>query len=254
MRSAIVRWVASAAVVATIGFSSSTPPAVGATGPGEDAGSVVMVDPLNDAREYTRGDTTSAFTLRLPEGAACPGDSANDGWRVQTFIVPTGTDLSQLQFLALRPASEAPLEQRSLREINGGIYTQQMTQANTVAGDPGIVLGLPPLTFAYFEAGTFPPGSYQIGVACTTPDWVVRRYWNSEIEFESAPEIDPGGMRWTFLGDGVTPVEGDGFPVFAIGVAGAAGLGLLLVGVLSLRRRRSTNEESRQPMPLEELV
>lgn len=205
---------------------------------GEDAGSVVIVDPLNVERAYQRGDSTSAFTLRLPDGATCPGDSANDGWRVQSFIVPAGTDLAALEFSANRPNHGEPASSRSLREINGGIFTQRMTEPNQALGEPGRILALPPLTFAYFDTGTFPPGLYEIGVACTTPDWKVRRFWHAEIEFETAPDVEPGGMRWTFLGDGSEPAAEESFPVLAAGAATVVGIGLLIVGVFSFRRRR----------------
>lgn len=205
---------------------------------GEDVGSVVIVDPLNFDREYQRGDSTSAFTLRLPEGAACPGDSANDGWRVQSFIVPFRTDLGELVFSANRPNVGQPASSRSLREINDAIFTQRMTDPNQTIGQPGMILPLPPLTFAHFDTGTFPPGRYEIGVACTTPDWKVRRYWNAGIEFEAAPDVDPGGMRWTFLGDGEGVAEDEDFPVLAAGLAGFVGMGMLIVGGIAVRRRR----------------
>jgi hypothetical protein len=217
----------------------SANPTLAAAPSGEDAGSVVIVDPLNSEREYQRGDSTSAFTLRLPEGAACPGDSANDGWRVQSFIVPVGTDLAALVFAASRPDVGDPASSRSLREINDAIYTQRMTEPNQTTGAPGLILPLPPLTFAHFDTGTFPPGRYQIGVACTTPDWKVRRYWHAEIEFVPAPDVEPGGLRWTFLGDGeVIAGADDDFPVPAAGLAGVIGISAVIVGGVVLRRRR----------------
>ncbi len=214
---------------------------------GQDAGSVVIVDPLNIDREYQRGDSTSAFSLRLPEGAACPGDSANDDWRVQTFIVPFDNDLSRLTFEALRPASDEPARFRSLREVNGGIYTQQMTAPNPVAGQPGLIGPFPAFTFAYFETGTFPPGRYQIGVACTNLDWTTQRYWNAVVEFTVNTDVEPGGMDWRYLGDnGVAPAGGDGgtsdggssgwaIPI-GIVAAVAAGAGLFL-----LKRHRASD-------------
>ena len=241
-------------LVATITLIGPTSLAAAAAPTGEDAGSVVIVDPLNVEREYQRGDSTSAFTLRLPDGAACAGDSANDGWRVQSFIVPVGTNLPALEFSANRPNVGEPASSRSLREINTAIFTQRMTEQNQTTGQPGLILPLPPLTFAHFEAGTFPPGRYEVGVACTTPDWKVRRYWNAEIDFETAPDVTPGGMRWTFLGDGDGTVEDENFPVLAAGLAGAVGLGIVIVGVVSVRRRRPAPAGAHLPRSQEDFA
>ena len=43
-----------------------------------NAGGAAVLNTVNS-------DTT--FTLRLPAGAACTGDSANDGYRVQSYMV-----------------------------------------------------------------------------------------------------------------------------------------------------------------------
>ena len=234
----VIRPLSAIALATAVGLAAATP-LVASSPIGEDAGYVVIVDPLNVEREYRTGDSASAFGLRLPEGAACPGDSANDGWRVQSFIVPAGTDIGKLVFSANRPNSGDPGSTRSLREVNGGIFTQRMTEQNEVTGQPGLIVDLPPFTFAYFETGTFPPGRYEVGVACTTPDWQVRRFWNAEIQFEVAPDVDPGGLRWTFLGDGAaTDDESDEFQFLEAGMAGLIGLGALLVGLLAVRRRR----------------
>src|SRR5262245_29250980 len=48
-----------------------------------DAGAVSVVAADDPSRVLTEGGSADAFTLRLPEDAVCPGDSANDDWRVQ---------------------------------------------------------------------------------------------------------------------------------------------------------------------------
>jgi len=49
------------------------------------------------------GNSSTSFTLRLPSGAACGGDSAHDGYRVQSYIVPSGIDPSTLTFNSSGP-------------------------------------------------------------------------------------------------------------------------------------------------------
>lgn len=160
----------------------------------KDAGDVVVAEPGNVNRPLNEGDSTSAFTFRLPEGASCPGDSANDDWRVSTFLVPADTNLDTLMYQALRPDGEA---YRSLRYLDGDIYVMEMTDPNPGPGQPGLITQIPPLTMAWFEAGSIAPGPYKMGIACTDPSGAVKRYWDTDVELTAAPEVDPGGLRWS---------------------------------------------------------
>ena len=116
-----------------------------------DAGAAVVVDPVNVNRQLTDGDSTSAFTFRLPEGASCPGDSANDDWRVQSFLVPAGTDIGSLRYRASRPDGE---KYRSLRFLDGDIFAMELTNPNPGPGRPGEIVALPPMTLAWFPTGS----------------------------------------------------------------------------------------------------
>jgi hypothetical protein len=158
-----------------------------------DAGDAVVVDPVNVNRQLAVGDSTSAFTFRLPEGASCPGDSANDDWRVQSFLVPAETDIGALRYRASRPDGE---EYRSLRYLDGDIFAMELTNPNPAPGMPGEIVALPPMTFAWFPTGSVQPGLYKMGIACTEPSWQVERFWDVTVELESAPEVEPGGLRW----------------------------------------------------------
>ena len=55
-----------------------------------DAGDVVLIG--LDGDPISSGDASTRFFVRLPEGAACPGDSVNDQWRVNTFLIPVAQD------------------------------------------------------------------------------------------------------------------------------------------------------------------
>ena len=161
-----------------------------------DAGDVVVTEAANVNRAMGSGDSTSTFSLRLPQGASCQGDSANDDWRVSTFLVPADTNLDTLTYRATRPDGEL---YRSLRQLNGDIFVMQFTGANPGPGQPGLISAIPPLTMAWYEAGSLAPGTYKIGVACTDPSFVVQRYWDNTVELVAAPEVDPGGLRWAVV-------------------------------------------------------
>ncbi len=187
-----------------------------------DAGDAVVVDPVNVNRQLTDGDSTSAFTFRLPEGASCPGDSANDDWRVQSFLVPADTDIGSLRYRASRPDGE---RYRSLRYLDGDIFAMELTNPNPGPGRPGEIVALPPMTLAWFPTGSVEPGTYQMGIACTEPSWEVERYWDVTVELESAPEVEPGGLRWRV-------VEPSGSSSFD-DAAGNGGRSVLYVAVLA---------------------
>jgi len=200
-----------------------------------DAGDVVVVDPVNVNRALADGDSTSAFTFRLPEGASCPGDSANDDWRVSTFLVPADTNLDTLMYQALRPDGEA---YRSLRYLDGDIFVMEMTNPNPGPGEPGLVNQIPPLTMAWYETGTLAPGPYKMGIACTDAVGAVERYWDTDVELTVALDVEPGGLRWSVVENtNVAAVEpsssGSATWVFLLVAIAAIG------GLIVVRRRRS---------------
>lgn len=206
----------------------------------KDAGQVVVAEAANVNRALREGDSTSAFTFRLPEGAACPGDSANDDWRVNTFLVPADTDLDTLMYQALRPDGEA---YRSLRYLDGDIYVMEMTNPNPGPGQPGLLTPIPPLTMAWFEAGSLPPGPYEMGIACTDAVGAVQRYWDTTVELTAAPEVDPGGLRWSVVDNpNAAPTESASNSSTTWVVLSAA-LVVVVGGVVVIRRRQ------RRPSP-----
>lgn len=199
----------------------------------KDAGDAIVVDPVNINRAITAGDSTSAFTFRLPDGAACQGDSANDDWRVQSFLVPAVTDIGSLRYRATRPDGDA---YRSLRYLDGEIFVMEFTNQNEVPGQPGVIIAIPPLTMAWFETGSLEPGAYTMGIACTRPDWFVERYWDVAVDLEAAPEVQPGGLRWTVVEPKLTGAQQQGsgqdrspFLVLILTAFAAIGGGVILI-------------------------
>ena len=213
-----------------------------------DAGDAVVVDPININRQLTDGDSTSTFTFRLPEGASCPGDSANDDWRVQSFLVPAATDIGALKYRASRPDGD---DYRSLRYLDGDIFAMELTNPNPVPGKPGENAALPPMTFAWFPTGSLQPGPYKMGIACTDPSWQVERFWDVTAELERAPDVEPGGLRWRVVKPSVTPSpidspgnQGHAAPYIAI-FAVLAGSSVVLI---RRRVRRTTSPRQKEPV------
>ena len=67
------------------------------------SGDAEAVQANNRLRPFTEGTHESAFSLRLPRGATCPGDSMNDDWRVQSFVVPSTDDPGALRYMVTGP-------------------------------------------------------------------------------------------------------------------------------------------------------
>jgi len=218
---------------------AALPSSVHASAPTEagtgDAGDVVVVDPINVDRTLADGDSTSTFTFRLPDAASCPGDSANDDWRVSTFLVPADTNLDTLMYQALSPDGEA---YRSLRYVDGDIYVMEMTSPNPGPGQPGLINQLPALTMAWYETGTLAPGPYKMGIACTDAVGAVERYWDTDVELTVAPDVEPGGLRWSVIANAnVAAVEpsSNGSAIWVFILVAIAAIG----GFIVVRRRRS---------------
>ncbi len=188
-------------IAATSTVLLSSGPVLGqASSGGDDAGAAIVVDAVNTDRELSEFDSTTAFRLRLPDGASCAGDSANDDYRVQTFLVPADTDLSSMKYRSRSPDGSDLY--RALRYVDGESAIQLPTNQNAQAGQPGLVTEpAQPYTFAFYIENSLPPGTWKLGVACTPADWVVDRFWDAEVLLESAPEVEPGGLRVRVLQD-----------------------------------------------------
>jgi hypothetical protein len=207
----------------------------------DDAGAAVVVDSVNVDRELSEFDSTTAFRLRLPEGASCAGDSANDDYRVQTFLVPADTDLSNMKYRSRSPDGNDLY--RALRFVDGESSIQVPTDQNGGPGEPGLIVEPAlPFTFAHYRESSLPPGRWKLGVACTPASWVVDRYWDVEVQLETAADVVPGGLRITVIDDAGAPVateSGSELPVLPV-LVGAA----LVVGVIAVIIQQSTKPKA----------
>ena len=116
--------------------------------------------------------SATPFTLRLPSGAECPGDSADDDYRVNSYMVPDSVDPLEVAYDGLGPTPNqaragrrvppAALRRQHdlLREHPDGRTTEnRATRAS--------IQELPLFDFDVFTPGDVPAGRYHVGIACT---------------------------------------------------------------------------------------
>ncbi len=200
-RGALRRLVKGAAAIALAGSFGF--PVAAASAPAEDAGEA-MLTAGEGSRRLAKGGSTTQFSIRLPVGASCPGDTANDGYRVQSFMAPATVVASTIEFDGLGPRPNAygdwatfrqPLYDLATRPLDAGF-----TAVATAPGQPGPIINLPVFSFAVYAPGELPPGSYRLGIVCTLSNQPVR-FWDTEIEVRAAPDDKPAQVSWRVTGD-----------------------------------------------------
>jgi hypothetical protein len=184
------------------------------------SGDVVVVSSSDGSHELTHGGSATKFSLRLPAGAACPGDSANDQWRVQSFVVPATDDPSIFKYTSVAPAGDG---RYALYDVETHPLINNLTQENLAPGQPGVIPAIPPLSFAVFPPGTLPSGTYRVGIACTLFR-ATAKYWDTQLVLTATPSDKPGQLVWRLASVPATAVNdpSNGSSVWII-VAVAAG-------------------------------
>lgn len=166
---------------------------VGGTGAGaadDRAGDVVVVDETGAVA--TSGGSATAFGLRLPTGASCPGDSADDDYRVEAFLVPEGTDVGSIVYGELAPQVEGG---SSLWDTNTNVFDGELT-SDAPPGEPGLIVNLPNFSFGVLYPGELAAGDYRIGIACSRFN-DTERYWDTSFVVSADPADQPAAFRWT---------------------------------------------------------
>ncbi|GAC1593977.1 MAG: hypothetical protein NVS3B21_15540 [Acidimicrobiales bacterium] len=167
--------------------------------------------------------------MRLPSGSSCPGDSANDGYRVQSFIVPDAADVSTLTYRSVRPQVAGGY---ALYDLITNPFSQAQTADARAPGQPGLIINIPTFSFGVFPPGSLSSGRYHVGIACSLHNDTVR-YWATDLELSSAADDQPGHFRWVVVGARATRSRSASVPL----LAGAAALSI--VAGLAVWRRRS---------------
>lgn len=201
-----------------------------------DAGDVVVVDASNPLKELDHGGSATKFTLRLPADASCPGDSENDQWRVQSFLVPATDDPGALHYGEIAPEGDGLW---ALYSLDTHAFVHILTLANSQPGLPGRIETLPAFSFVLFPPGTLPDGHYRLGIACTLFR-ATAKYWDTELILTTSPDDQPGQLVWRVAGANAdaprsSAGSSDGrWAVVGVGVLGVAAL----IFVLRLRADR----------------
>ena len=161
------------------------------------SGSPTAGQPLNS------GGSATVFAMTPPVGAACSGDTTTDGYKVQSYMVPSTVSPTTLTFDSNGPMPIA----------TGANYRQPMFSS---AGTPvinrntavttGLLTGLPTMSFALFGASgptIVPPGTYNLGFACTLGAAganQIDKYWNVQLTFATDNNDSPSKITWAVAG------------------------------------------------------
>jgi hypothetical protein len=141
-----------AVAVLTVTVVSAARSGFHASAAGINAGTLqVQVPPPdpNAGQPLLSGVQTTPFALVPPAGAACTGDSATGGYRVNSYIVPASVDPGTLQWGATGPTpagTGANLSEPLFSSSNSPFVNM------TTAVSTGQLTGLPPFSFGVFGA------------------------------------------------------------------------------------------------------
>ena len=180
-----------AAATAVFGLAVAVP-----AGAVSSSGRAVIVDGAGSSSGLNEGGSATPFSLRLPRGAACPGDSADANYRVQSFLLPAADDPGAIRWHDIAPVGKG---RWALYDINTNPYTQALTAKAEKLGGPGPIINIPSFNFAVFlPPGLVVPGRYHIGIACSLYNVIVR-YWVTDIAVFRVASDRPAELRWRAL-------------------------------------------------------
>lgn len=159
------------------------------------------------------GGESTEFTIQLPEGAACPGDSKDAGYRVTSYVVPSSKDPGTLEFDADGPQPQQFGSPQSsfaqpLWDVFGSAYVVAQTADADPPGGLGPIINIPVFSFGVYEPPgsgfDIPAGDYNAGIACFVPvegaSAPVQAYWNVEMTVTQSADSPPV-MGWTVTQD-----------------------------------------------------
>jgi hypothetical protein len=176
-------------------ITSGSSPASAAT----DSGSVGFT-PSN-------GGSATSFSLTLPSGAACTGDSAGANYRVQTYLIPAAADPSGLTFDGSGPIQVSGQVRSPLYSANGEPVVGALTGSAATPGGPGVISGLPTMSFGVLLPGDLAAGTYNVGVACTVGQAGSKqldKFWNAHLTVTADSADAPAQFTWVLAATGTT--------------------------------------------------
>jgi hypothetical protein len=226
-----------AIVLAVLWLLAAPARAAPPTGALHRAGDAAVVAAGDHGATLDHGGSTTTFTIALPSGADCPGDSEHEQWRVQSFLVPIGDDPGTLRYGIVGPQGT---NQYALYDVDTHPFVDVLTPPNAVSGRHGAIPAIPAIDFAVFPPGLLPPGRYRVGIACTLFR-VTATYWDTEIVIAADVADHPAQLTWrsaaATTGSGNSTGAGSrltSIPVLLVAVLAAAGA---TAGTIAVRRR-----------------
>lgn len=206
MKSKLKRLYSALAVVATASTVVPLFIADAAHAVGVPSGAAEVRDPSGTG-PLSSGNSATDFTLSLPAGAACEGDTPNDFYTVASYMVPVSVDPATLTWDNTGPFPNglgAAFRQPLYQTPSTSAYVGQATLDNPGSPRPlpGEVVNIPDFDFEVFSPGDIPAGDYNVGIACiapgpTGPDQM-RQFWNTTLTFATdTTNGGPAQVSWS---------------------------------------------------------
>lgn len=145
------------------------------------------------------GNSSTEITLSLAApNNACPGDTATDGYKWQTFMVPASVNASALTY------KNGPVKTASIPTafpLYSFIGQSSVVNKNT-AVETGQIVGTSTTSFSVFTPGQIAAGDYKIGYACSKApaagqNAVTERFWEQVITVTADEDGGPAEFSWT---------------------------------------------------------
>jgi len=140
-------------------------------------------------------------------------------------MVPNTLSPADIVFDASGPSPSAigtfSTFRQPLYDPTGNGFIDRLTSTATPPSVAGPVSNLGIFNFSVFSPTNVRPGTYNVGIACTTKVAAVDKYWNIELTFAAAPDDSPAKVTWTASSGGgggtTTTTTGDGTTTTTIG-------------------------------------
>ncbi len=156
------------------------------------------------------GGSANLFSVQLPGGAECTGDTASDGYHEFSYLIPR-VAISQPSFATTLNYKGPPAGYASQGLGLVEKSTEDVWEGKSTAPTTGEVIGIPadfqwsqlitqdyyPLTGSgglLYNNNT--SGIWEAGIACANSSGVISDYWNTEVTFTSS-NSDTNGFTWT---------------------------------------------------------